>query len=392
MARRSRQVDQAILRWVTKGLLSPDQAAALQEESATEHRRRSRRWGQLILAVIGAFALLMAAVLFVQRTWAALTGPAQTGIIVGAGVLAYLIGLVVGGRVSWRYSGPLLQAGGLLVVLVGVVYSLEVWDQGTLGARLIGLLAILVPVLTARRSIREGVAMIGAHVAITFLFLAMFFHRTLGLDPGGVYWALDVVVLLAVAATVMLLRSGRPDATDRALAALAVSLWAGLVMVFLTAGGPLEMGSDSLLPMDVWLAIVAGVTLWAIGRATSEDRLQAFEFNLALCVLIGGGMAMSTGAEVLKLGTEVWAPMGGVVGGLGLLYGLRRESQSVLRAGALVVLFSVWIFSLEQGGAIGAVLALVATAVLFFWLAGRVSGMDAGRPFPESDDGANFQA
>ena len=37
-----------------------------------------------------------------------------------------------------------------------------------------------------------------------------------------------------------------------------------------------------------------------------------------------------------------------------------------------VVLFSVWIFSLEQGGAIGAVLALVATAVLFFWLAGRV--------------------
>jgi uncharacterized membrane protein len=392
MARRSRQVDQAILRWLTKGLLSPEQAAALQEESAAEHRRQSRRWGQLILAVIGAFALLMAAVMFVQRTWAALTGPTQTAIIVGAGVLAYLIGLVVGGRVAWRYSGPLLQAGGLLVVLMGVVYSLEVWDQGTLGARSMGLFALLVPLLTARRSIREGVAMTGAHVAITVLFLAMFFHRTLSLDPDGVYWALDAVVLLAVAATVMLLRSGRPDATDRALAALAVSLWAGLIMVFLTGGGPLEMGSDSLLPMDVWLAMVAGLTLWAIGQAKSEARLQAFELNLALCVLIGGGMAMATGAEVLNLGTEVWAPMGGVVGGLGLLYGLRRESQSVLRAGALVVLFSTWIFSLEQGGAIGAVLALVATAVLFFWLAGRVARMEGGRPFPEPGDGANFQA
>ncbi len=376
MSRRARQVEEAIGRWASKGMLSPEQAAALRDEAAAEHRRRSRRWGQLLLAIIGGFALLMAAVMFVQRTWAALTGPTQTAVIVGAGALVYLLGLVVGGRVAWRYSGPLLQLGGLGVIFLGIGYSIEVWDQGTLGARMMGVLALAVPLATARRSYREGVAMTGAHTAVAFLFLGMFAHRTLGLEADGVVWAMDAVLLLALAGMALLIRSGAPEVVDRALAALGVTLWAGVVLVALTGDGPLDLGENAIFPTDLWLVLVAGITLWAISRAQSEAQVDAFEMNLALCVLVGGLLAMITGAENLNLGSEVWAPMGGVVGGLGLVYGLRRESLSVLRAGAAMVLIATWIFSLDQGGAIGAVLALLATAVLFFWLASRVAGME----------------
>lgn len=378
MGRRSRTIEEAIGRWTEKELVSPEQAAALRDEAAAEHLRSSRRWGQLLLGIIGGFALLMAAVMFVQRTWAALTGPTQTAIILFAGVLVYLLGVVVGGRIAWRYSGPLLQLGGLVVILLGTGYSIEVWAQGTAGALLIGLLALVVPAVTAARSIREGVAMTGAHTGVSFLFVGMFAHRTLGLEADGVVWVLDAVLVLAVVGSAFLVRSGRPELVDRALAALGVSLWAGLALVALTGEGPLNLGEDAILPADLWLVVVAGVTLWAISRARSEAQLEAFEANLALCVLVGGVLAMTTGAENLGLGSEVWAPMGGVVGGLGILYGLRRESMSVLRAGGAMTLFAMWIFSLAQGGAIGGVLALLATAVLFFWLASRVAGMGGG--------------
>ena len=61
-----------------------------------------------------------------------------------------------------------------------------------------------------------------------------------------------------------------------------------------------------------------------------------------------------------------------------LTYGIRLRAEATLRTGALAVVVAAWYFGVEQGGAIGAVLALAFTAGLLFWLSTRIGRDGAG--------------
>ena len=131
MARRSKAVEEALERWVSKGLLGPALAEALRVEAEGAHRARTRRWGQLLVAILGAVALILAAGLFAERNWQDLSQGARTAVLVAGGVGVWLIGLAAHRHRGWEIPGVLLQGGGQAVLLVGFAYSSTAWDSGS---------------------------------------------------------------------------------------------------------------------------------------------------------------------------------------------------------------------------------------------------------------------
>jgi hypothetical protein len=372
MAKRSRRVEEAIGRWVSKGLLDEERAEALRAEAVEAHAEATRRWGQILVASLGAVALVLAAGLFASRNWPSLSDGMRTAVLLAGGLVTYGLGLRVFQRLSWRYSGMLLQTGGLGVMLSGLVYSNNAWPGSSPEAIAMGLVALAIPAVVAPISFREGVVMAGVHTALSYAFLAVFLERIFALDPDAIVWALDGAGLLAMGFFLVSIRRWPDDRTDRALAAFAVSMWAGLVLVLLTGTGPLEMDESAMIPADVWLILIVAVTLWGIHRSPSEYRRAVYETNLALCVAVGGFMAMFTAVEVLDLSTEWLAVAGGAVGVSGLWYGLVQRAPQVLLTGALMMLLSTWIFAIDQAGALGGIVALLISAGLLFWVSTRI--------------------
>ncbi|HSG46782.1 MAG TPA: DUF2157 domain-containing protein [Longimicrobiales bacterium] len=372
MARRAKRVDQALERWLDQGLVSPEQAAALRMEEEAHHARATRRWGQLLMASLGAFALLMAAILFAERSWEELADGARTAVLLGGGVLVYLAGIGVFRRAAWRYSGILLQTGGLGVILFALAYSVNAWPDGTVWAVAMGLLAFAIPAALGPWSFREGVIMSGVHTALSFGYLAVFLDRTFGLDFDAIAWILDGAAVVAVAVFWVAIRRWPAEYTDRALVAFAVSMWAGLVLALVTGVGPLDMEENAVLAMDVWMLLIVGITLWGIHLSPSEFRRDAYETNLALCVAVGGLLAMFTAGETWNLDAAGAAVAGAMVGGAGVAYGLRRDAHQVLVVSALVILLATWIFAIDQAGAMGGVVALLLSAAVLFWISTRI--------------------
>ena len=120
MARRSRRVEEALDRWVAKGLMDEAVAGKLRAEAEVAHAEAVRRWGQILVASLGAVALVLAAGLFAERSWPLLSDALRTAFLAAAGLVVYVLGLRVHRRLQWRYSGILLQTGGLAVALAGL--------------------------------------------------------------------------------------------------------------------------------------------------------------------------------------------------------------------------------------------------------------------------------
>jgi hypothetical protein len=214
--------------------------------------------------------------------------------------------------------------------------------------------------------------------AATLLYLAIFLERAVGMGEDQIVWTLDAVILLAIVAQGALMRRWDREAQDRALMAFTTSLWAGLVLAVITGFGPLDASDAGILGMDLWLLVIAGLTLWGIHHAPSELRRDAFETNLALCVAVGGLMAMFTAGETFDLGAEGAGVAGALVGGIGLVYGLQAGATSVLVTGSLTALFATWVFAIGQAGALGGVVALLISAGVLFWLSTRIRAVDDG--------------
>lgn len=374
MARRSRAVEEALERWLEKGLLAPEQADRLRTEATAEHRARIRHWTSLALGGLGAVALLLAAVVFLGQAWDRLSGTAQTLVILAWGGLLYGGGLVLHLRPRTRELSLFVQTAGLLVVLLGMAYSHEVWEAGTLSARALGLVALALPIVLAPIHLREGAVMSGVHVALSVVYLGLFLDRTFGLDLDTIVWILDGLVLLALGVQAYLARRSPGEMDDRALMVLAVSLWAGFVLTAFTGAGPLELGEDTLLALDVWILMVTGLNLWAVATASSEVRKDQYQAHMAACVGTLGVLVMATVSEVFDQDAVVAGIAGAAVGGLGIAYALRSESVAVLRVGALLTVVGMWVFAVDVGGVLGGVGALVATGILLFWLSTRVRG------------------
>lgn len=380
MARRSRAIEEALTRWEAKGLLTPDEATRLRAEAQVEHRASTRRRGQLLVAILGAIALIMAAGLFVERSWGALSWTARSLILVAGGGASWFLGWAAQRREGWEVPGVLLQGGGQVVILMGLAYSSNPWPSGSPGAWGAGLAALVALVVLGPLGFHEGLLMSGIQTAISILYVALFLDRALDLDADTIVWCLDAVVVLAIAAQLLWIPRWEAEARDRALMALTTSLWVGLVLVVTTAFGPLDERISGILAADVWLGLIAGLTLWGIHRAPHELRRDAYEVNLALCVVVGGFLAMYTFAETFDLESAGAGLSGVAVGALGMVYGLRAGANGVLLAGSGVGLFATWIFALGQAGALGGVVALLVSAGVLFWLSTRLRAVDEGPP------------
>jgi hypothetical protein len=372
-------VEQALTRWESQGLVKPELAEALRREAEEAHREATSRWGQILVAALGAVALVLAAILFAQRNWENLGEAGRTAVLQITGGVVYLGGLVINRRASWRYSGLLLQSGGMGVVLSGLFYSAEAWSPGSGGAWSMAVLALLVPAFTARISWQQGPLMAGIHAAAGYGYLSAFLYLGLELEAGSIFWVLDALTLALVVGIPLWLRGAPADLRDRALTLLGVSLWAGLALALLTGAESLDMDEDAVLAMDVWLALIAAMTLWGIHRSPAAFRRAGYEINLALCVGVGGILMMWTGSEPLDGGIELGMALGGATGLAGMAYGISQRSSYVLVVGALTGLLASWIFAIDQAGATGGVVAMAVSAVVLFWVSTRIRTTASGR-------------
>jgi hypothetical protein len=378
VSRLPRAVEAALERWEQERLLTVDQIAALRAEAAAHAGTSGRRGFQYVLAITGGAVVLIAAGVFADWIWPQMRDSGRSVALMAAGLGVHFLGLQVEGRERWRPAGYLLQTSGLLVVLGAFLYSERPWPDLSGPAIAVGITCLVLPLVLAYRSIGRDPFMPAVHVALGFAFLAVFLDRATPLSDDGIVWTLDAVLVLVVTGLVLRLRRSRGEPEEAwALNAFVAALYSGLVMLFFTAAGPLNLSSDAVWAMDLWLAIVVALTLWGIHRAPPALQRGWFGEQLALSVLIAIPLTFYTVLEALALEstgleTEAAALAVGAIGGLAMAYALAQEHRSVLVAGCLALLSAAWYYGIDRGGALGAVAALAATAALLFWLSARL--------------------
>ncbi len=367
-------VQAAIERWRSKGLLPDELADRLRDEVAEAASGRGRRIAQLVVAVTAGVVLLTASLVFLARSWSDFEVLTRTFILGGVGVALLLAGAAMERRPRVRPVGYVLQTSGLLMLLFSYVHSDQTWSAETPGGVLVGIIALLTPIWSVSTSIRRDPVMPAVNAAIGYAFLAFFLER-IGVSEDGIVWILDGVLFLALLVLAARLRAAGPDAPGvaTALYAFVASLLAGLVLAGSTAAGPLDAGGDTIFALDLWLALVVGLALWATHRAPGWIRRDWYADVLAACVVLATVFAFLT-LDELGVPSDLLGVGGAAVGALALFYGVRQDARSVLLTGSLAIVVSVWIFGLEQGGSLGAVAALVFTAGLLFWVSTRLGG------------------
>jgi hypothetical protein len=125
-------------------------------------------------------------------------------------------------------------------------------------------------------------------------------------------------------------------------------------------------------PLNLWLLIIAALTLWGIHAAPPALQRAWYERQLGLVMLAAIPLFMYTSQEVWNAPAEVTALIVGALGALGLFYAIRTGARSTLLASCIAVLAAAWQYGLDRGGALGVVLALTASAALLFWVSTRV--------------------
>ncbi|HEX6200707.1 MAG TPA: DUF2157 domain-containing protein [Thermoanaerobaculia bacterium] len=374
---RGDQVLEAVRRWERQGLVDEETASRLREEQESWARGRGRRASQLVLAVAGGAVLLVAAGVLTDWLWPLMDRGSRALALAVVGILVHFVGTRMEDRERWLPASWALQTAGLLVLLGAFLYSEQAWNDTSLPGIVVGIAALLVPLLTAPRALDRNPVMPAVHLALAPAFLAVFLDRATPLSPEAIVWIVDGFLLLA---TVLLLRelarTTDPDAVDRRLHAFVVALYAGLALVIATATVSLELGEDTLWAVDAWWAGVLALTLWAIHRAPPRLQRAWYGNQLAGLVLLGIPLAFMTTLELLDMTAEGAAVAVGALGGAALAYGIREDGSLVVRAGALALVVAAWYYGVERGGALGAVVALAFTAALLLWLSVRLGGDD----------------
>jgi hypothetical protein len=337
-----------------------------------------------VVAATAAVVLLIAAGVFVDWAWPRMDDRARTVFLVAVGIGVHLWGARIEAARRWLPAALLMQVSGLGVLAFAIVYSERAWADGTAAAFILGGLGLLVPLLLAPRTLRGSTVMPAVHLCFALEFLALFLDRATPLTGNAIIWIIDGVLVAAIVALVALMRRDREgEAHPWALNAFTAALYAGFVLVVLTGDQPLDLQEDVAYALDVWLILVAGVTLWGIHRAPPGLRRDWFEDQLALAMLAWIPLSFFTALEAMESGPEVPLALIGVVGVAGFIYADRYRIRGVLATSALSFVVAVWYWGVERAGALGAVIALAVTAGLLFWLSGRIGrGADRGSRTP----------
>jgi len=373
MSRAARGVLEAIARWEEKALIREDLAARLREEVAEVAEAGTARLAQYVVAATAAVVLLIASGVFIDWAWPRMDEAVRSGFLFGVGIGVHLWGVRMESSRRWLPPALLMQIAGLGVAVSAVIYSERAWADGTTGGVVMGVLGLAVPLALAPRTLRRSVLMPAVHLCFALEFLALFLDRATPVSGDGVIWIVDAVLVVTILALLALLRS---DSEGRkhpwALNAFVASLYAGFVLVTLTAAEPLDLQESAAYPLDAWFFLVVGLTLWGIHRAPPGLRRDWFEDQLALAVLAWIPLAFFTALEAMESGPDLPLVLIGSGAVAGFVYADRFRIRTVLGASAVAFVVAVWYWGVERAGAPGAVLALALTATLLFWLSGRM--------------------
>jgi len=373
MGQVSRPVFEAIERWQAKSLIADDLAERLRGEVVEASEVGTARMSQYVVAATGAVVLLIASGVFVDWAWPRMDDAMRTAFLLAVGLGVHLWGARLESVRRWIPAALLMQTAGLGLLMVAFVYSEEAWADVSAGGIVTGVGALLVPVVLAPRSFRANAVMPAVHLCFALGFIAVFLDRATPLVGDTVIWVLDGVLLAASAVMVAVLRRD-PGGTRHpwALNAFVAAVYAAAVLILVTAAEALTLGNDVAYALDVWLFLVAGLTLWGIHRSPPGLRKDWFEDQLAYGVLIWIPLGFFTAMEAMGGGEDLALVMVGAGGVAGFAYALRYRVRGVLVTSALAFIAAVWFWAVERGGALGAVAGLAFAAGLLFWLSGRV--------------------
>ncbi|HSG09099.1 MAG TPA: hypothetical protein VLA36_12125 [Longimicrobiales bacterium] len=365
----------AIERWEEKSLVTRELGARLRQEVAATSAAGTVRVSQYVVAATGAVVLLIAAGVFLDWAWPLMGEGARSGVLVVVGLLVHVFGVRFEVRHRWVPAALFMQTAALGLLVTAAFYSKLAWPDVSAGGVAVGIASLAVPLALAPRTLRRNVVMPAIHLCAALAFVTAFLDRATPLSSDAIVWTLDGVLVVASAVMVALLRED--PAGERhpwVLNAFVSALYAGAVLVVLTADGPLGMQNRVVYPLDAWWLLVVLLTLWGIHRAPHGLRRNWFGDQLAYSVLLWIPLGFMTTLEAMN--QAPWTAMVAVggVGVAGFAYGVLHRTRKVLFTGALAFVLGVWYWAAEIGGALGVVAGLVFAAGLLFWISGRVSG------------------
>ena len=237
-----------------------------------------------------------------------------------------------------------------------------------------GVISLTLPLLIVSLALRKDPVLGALQAVFSFLFLFLFLDRALGLGMETSLWVLDGVGFLGLAWLGYRLRD--PQCPEWTLNTFLAFLYASLFLVFLSGEILWEMEEFVIIPADVWLLTVTGVSLWALQEGVPVHlRRDWYERQLAYCIVLAIPFSFITTLEAMSAGPNTAALVLAGIGGAGLWFSIPRGIRSVLLASCLALLIAAWYYGAEKAGALGAVLALTGMSVILFWGASRL-----GRP------------
>lgn len=368
----------AIRRWEDKTLVDGALADRLRAEVAESSAAGTQRLFQYVLAATAAVILLIASGVFLDWAWPRMTELLRSALLALAGLAVHLGGTRLEGRQRWLPAGYLMQTAGLVLLAVALAYSERAWADASAGGIAVGLVALAVPFALGIRTLRLNDVMPAIHFAMGLEFLVIFLDRATPLQDQSIIWIVDGVLLAAMVGVLMLLR--RDQNLERhpwALNAFSVALYAGFVLVLFSAEA-LNLGDDVVYALDAWLILTVSVTVYGIHWAPEGLRRETFGSQVALLQLAWIPLGFASTVGVVDGPPEAALVAVGGSGVAGFLYARQNRVRAILAVSALSFVSGAWYWGVERGGALGAVFALAATAVLLFWLSGKSSDAETG--------------
>ena len=378
MSRDADRLHAAIDRWERIGTIDAFTAAKLHADVTADASAGTRRLSQYVLAATGGAVLLIAAGVFLDWAWPLLGVGARSFLLAAAGVAVVVLGVSLEGRTGrWRPAAYLLQTSGLGLLLAAFTYSEGEWADATDGGLVAGILSLIVPIVLTPRAMRRNVVMPAVHLATGLAFLAVFLDRAVHLSGDETVWVLDAVLVAAIFVLARTLaRDPEGERHPWAVNAFVMAMVAGFVLVTLTGLGPLGLREAAVWPLDVWLALTAGLALWGMERGPESLRRDWLGGVLAYLLIVWIGLGLFTSIEALDGPPELALLLVGGVAVAAFVYANGAGLRSLMGAAALAFIIPLWYWGVERGGALGAVAALVATAGILFWVSGRIGPRD----------------